>query len=199
MANKKNESTGKLKFAKGEAVAYKTQTGKEVLAERFSRDFKKQNTEQKHATVKKLMSRKYGNKPFQKSVYGKNYKSGTVGKQTDRIKSTRNKQKKLTGLIKSTEASLSSASEEQKAALNKRLKNLTQRNDTASKNIETVKANRQKYLDLRDKALRQIAVKSNTNPQALSKKRKKLVQEQIEAASKGKKPKTSKGGGTVAP
>lgn len=167
------------------------------VAQRFKKHFESLSTNEKHATVQKLMKRKFGNKSFQKAVYGKNYKPGTVGKMTKTIQQTRKKEKTLNNLIKSTQSELASASNESKQALQKKLLNLTERKSTADNNIGNIKLNREHYLNLRDKALQQIAVKANQNPKAFNKKRKELVKSQIEKSAKKTKP--TKTGGTEAP
>jgi hypothetical protein len=102
----------------------------------------------------KVLTKKMG-KGWQKKVYGKKYKYGTVKNLNQSVKKGYNKVRKENASIRSAKANLKKASGNatNAAAIQARLKTLEAEKNSAAQQIKGSKESRQKFLNLREKAL----------------------------------------------
>lgn len=112
----------------------------------------------------KVLTRKMG-KGWQKKVYGKNYKYGTVKNLNQDISQAQNKKRLTNERIATAKANLKNASgnADNSAAIQARLKTLEDEKNSAADQIKGSKVQRQKFLDLRDKAIATTLGKVSTN------------------------------------
>lgn len=98
---------------------------------------------------------------FQKSVYGDQYKFGTVRKENKRIRSARDTKESIHTKAARLESELARSIDPSRSkALKSRIKKLDANREKVDRVLSTTKKDRQKYLDLRDKAL--VSVYSRT-------------------------------------
>jgi hypothetical protein len=128
-------------------------------------------------------------KNWRKKVYGKKYKAGTLGKLGDTIFNDRQKVKAKKGYISKARSNLKGASESNRAAIEARLKTLISEKNSAADQIKGSKAQKQKFINLREKALSTTAGKLGMNEVGNARK----------AAVKAKLNEKTTNGGTTAP
>lgn len=151
----------------------------------FKEKFQGADPATRHNIVKKVMGKKYGGAPWQKQVYGKNFKPGEVGKLNNQVKDQRSRVKDIRTKERDLRSQVSSASDETKSAIEQRLSKLEQNESTVKTNLLGSKNSRDKLLGMRDKALQSIAAQAKSNPKQLANARKRFIRKKIKARPKG--------------
>jgi hypothetical protein len=153
--------------------------------QQFQEKFKNADVKTRHKMVGQVMGKKFGTAPWQKQVYGKDFKPGTVGKLNEKVGEKRDLVKELKGKERALRSQASSASTDTKSAIEQRLSKLEQNTSTVKKNLFGTKQSRDKFIDLRDKAMQGIVAQAKTNPKLLAEARKRLVRKKLKARPKG--------------
>lgn len=153
------------------AVAYKTKRGFGGNAGKMDR-----------AALKKA----YGQTAYQKKIYGKNYKLGTLSKLNKKATTSHDNAKQLRENLSKIKATLSTASGDTAEALKARIAKVSAAETTATENNKTASKQRSNLVDLRKSAAVNVVRKSAENPKAVAEARKKMVEGQLKRAKKPK-------------
>lgn len=131
-----------------------------------------------------LIRQRYGDdKSWQKRIYGKNYKPGTLKNLQSKLKDQRFNLKKSNEKLSNLTSALSSTTDEsQKAALQKRLDTLNKNRETIKSNTSSTKKSTDKYLSKRSAMLKNLYITSKAKPGALEAARKRQAMAKIAAA-----------------
>lgn len=120
-----------------------------------------------------------------KAFYGGDYKAGTVARLNKKIQGGKKLSKSAGEQIKAlTEQATASTDATQKAALQKHADELTAAQAKQGKTLKQSEADRQKFLDKRNKMLKSVYVNMKTNPTAVERARKKKVQGRYQQLTK---------------
>lgn len=122
-----------------------------------------------------LLHYEFGNVPFQKAIYGNDYKYGTLKNLNKQVKSQRGKTTDIASKEKALQSQIASADASVKSALQTRLDALTKNKDIVTKNLGATKKSRDKLIDVRNKALEGIYANMHANPKAAERARIALV------------------------
>lgn len=130
-----------------------------------------------------ILKRETGMLPgYQKQIYGKNYKIGTVGRENAQIQK---QQARLTGLNKRLERAQSMLADpnvtdpNQRAAFQKMLEVATSGIKNTQSRLTQTKDERQKFLDIRDKFLRNAYINQHGRPADQERAREQAVRNRL--------------------
>lgn len=135
-----------------------------------------------------LLRKRFG-KNWRQDVYGKNYKPGTVKNLNTRIQGDRSKIIRKKYFIDQARENLKQSSGTNRAVIEARLKKLVEEKNSAADQIKGTKDQKQKFINLREKALSTTAGKLSPNQVGNARK----------AAVKAKLDVKTTHGGTTAP
>lgn len=126
--------------------------------------YKRQNYEATGGRLKKALG-----KGFQKKIYGKDYKYGTLKNLNKKISETHNRQKSIAEKGRALKAELASGSGN-KSALQDRLHKLEANSAIVMKNRLTAKADRQKFTNMRNAAVSKLSNMTPAQKEAMRKR-----------------------------
>lgn len=129
------------------------------------------------------LQKAYGKTAYQKKIYGKNYKYGTLKNLNDRATKSHENAKTLRENLSKIKGQLSTADATTSEALKARIAKVQSVQQQALKNNKSANARRSNLVGMRKAAAANIVRKSAENPGAVARARKKLIKGQIERAN----------------
>jgi hypothetical protein len=137
--------------------------------------------------VGRLLKYEYGDNNWRKRVYGENYKPGTVKNLNTSVQKSRGTIEELQKQIAGFQGKITGDTDEAtKKALKTRISELEGKQNEAERSLGLSKEQRQKYLDMRDKALRNVFVNMKSRGKAGEAARRRLVRKALKNQGKPK-------------